>query len=259
MARVLNVLALLVLGGLVGIVGWWTHHYRGSVIEQQRALVERDSRIAGLTEEIEEQGAKLHLARVEVDRVSERNRQLARQKRELELRNRLLRLDHRLATIEVVDQRETPDGIVSRVRFEEFGPDGDSLAPARTIEVSGRFLYLESQVVKFADDFVEAGDALRGRSICLFRRVWGERQRPVEGTELDIVGLRPGLVAGDEVSPGPHAELWRRFWDYANDRELAERAGLRAVHGEAPFTELRPGGRYSVELRASGGLSIRPE
>ncbi len=80
-----------------------------------------------------------------------------------------------------------------------------------------------------------------------------------EGTELDIVGLRPGLVAGDEVSPGPHAELWRRFWDYANDRELAERAGLRAVHGEAPFTELRPGGRYSVELRASGGLSIRPE
>ena len=36
MARVLNVLALLVLGGLVGIVGWWTHHYRGSVIEQQR-------------------------------------------------------------------------------------------------------------------------------------------------------------------------------------------------------------------------------
>ncbi len=103
MARVLNVLALLVLGGLVGIVGWWTHHYRGSVIEQQRDLVERDSRIAGLTEEIEEQGAKLHLARVEVDRVSERNRQLARQKRELELRNRLLRLDHRLATIEVVD------------------------------------------------------------------------------------------------------------------------------------------------------------
>ena len=71
----------------------------------------------------------------------------------------------------------------------------------------------------------------------------------------------PALANARDVhtSPGPHAELWRRFWDYANDRELAERAGLRAVHGEAPFIELRPGGRYSVELRASGGLSIRPE
>ncbi|MAF67628.1 MAG: hypothetical protein CMJ84_18475 [Planctomycetes bacterium] len=259
MARVLNLLALLVLGGLVGIVGWWTTHYRGSVLEQQRDLAERDLRIAGLTEDIEEQAATLRLAREEVDRVSERNRRLAREKRELELRNRLLRLDHRLALIEVLDQREGPEGVVSRVRFEEFGADGEPAGSPRTLEVSGRFLYLESQVVKFSDDFVEAGDALRGRSICLFRRAWGERQRPVEGVELDTVGLRPGLALGDEIAPGPHAELLERFWDYANDRALAERAGLRAAHGEAPFTELRPGGRYHVELRASGGLSIRPE
>jgi hypothetical protein len=31
------------------------------------------------------------------------------------------------------------------------------------------------------------------------------------------------------------------------------------MHGEAPFTEVQPGKSYLLELRASGGLSIRVE
>jgi hypothetical protein len=31
------------------------------------------------------------------------------------------------------------------------------------------------------------------------------------------------------------------------------------MHGEAPSIELRPGKTYRVELRASGGLTIRVE
>jgi len=81
----------------------------------------------------------------------------------------------------------------------------------------------------------------------------------MDGPELDSVGRGPGLVKGDNVLADEHAELWQRFWDYANDPELAREAGVRAVHGEAPFTELRPGKSYRVELRASGGLSITPE
>ena len=39
----------------------------------------------------------------------------------------------------------------------------------------------------------------------------------------------------------------------------AAEKGVRAIHGEAPFIEVRPGRSYKVELRASGGLSIRAE
>jgi hypothetical protein len=35
--------------------------------------------------------------------------------------------------------------------------------------------------------------------------------------------------------------------------------GVRAIHGEAPFIELRPGKTYRIELRASGGLTLVPE
>ena len=44
-----------------------------------------------------------------------------------------------------------------------------------------------------------------------------------------------------------------------NDPELAASKGVRAIHGEAPFIELREGKTYRIELRSSGGLSIQAE
>ena len=248
----LNVIAVLTLAGLVGVVGWWTNHYRDSLNEHEQGIAERDERIAGLSGSLEAQAEALRDAQAEVERVNEANEGLA-------LRNRLLLLDHRLARVEVVEQRETNEGIVTEVRFIELGSDGKPLGPAKTVEVRGRYLYLESQVVKFSDEYVEAADPLRGTSICLFRRVFGEQQKPADGPELDAIGVSPSLIAGDNIRLSKHTELWQRFWDYANDPELARAAGVRAVHGEAPFTELRPGKSYRVELRASGGLSIQPE
>ena len=54
-------------------------------------------------------------------------------------------------------------------------------------------------------------------------------------------------------------ELWPRFWDYANDVELAREKGVRAAHGEAPSIQLRTGKSYRIELRSSGGMSVVPE
>ena len=110
---------------------------------------------------------------------------------------------------------------------------------------------------EFDDRFVEAGDALRGTAICLFRRLFGENQSPSDGVPIDPAGEQPLVYAGDEPPPPLHRDLWNRFWEYANDPDLARERGVRAIHGEAPFIELRPGKRYRVELRASGGLTIR--
>ena len=54
-------------------------------------------------------------------------------------------------------------------------------------------------------------------------------------------------------------EIWGKFWEYANDPVKAEKVGVRAAHGEAPYIKLMPGKRYKVTLRASGGLSLIPE
>mgnify|MGYP004200008357 CR=1 FL=1 len=99
MSKMLNVLALLILGGLVGVVGWWTNHYRSSLLEHERGIAAREERIADLNADLELQLADLREVEVELRIVNEENN-------ELELRNRLLRLDHRLARVEVVGQEE---------------------------------------------------------------------------------------------------------------------------------------------------------
>ena len=68
-----------------------------------------------------------------------------------------------------------------------------------------------------------------------------------------------GCSARNSCPPDFEKGLWARFWDYANDPELAREKGVRAAHGEAPSIQLRPGKSYRVELRASGGISVVPE
>jgi hypothetical protein len=54
-------------------------------------------------------------------------------------------------------------------------------------------------------------------------------------------------------------EIWERFWDFANEPDKAQRAGIRAAHGEAPFVKLRAGKTYLIDLRASDGLTIKTQ
>ena len=109
------------------------------------------------------------------------------------------------------------------------------------------------------DVAVEQGDALRGTSVCIFRRLFGEEQSPAEGAVLDAAGLQP-LAYTDDEGPNPlHQKIWGRFWEIANDPELGESLGVRAAQGEAPFIEAQAGKSYTIELRASGGLTIRTD
>lgn len=261
---------------VVLLAAWWTWHIRGVLTEEQQELEVRDEQIAELSAQLgleRDRGAQLdHLlteqrqraAALEEDlearvaEIAELNEVVARQGAAL----RLLKVDHRLARIEVLEQR-APEGDdeawETDVRFTELALDGTLLGEPLELTIAGRFLYLESLVIKFDDDHVEAGDFLRGTSIALFRRAFGDQESPEQGVPLDRTGQLPGAYGGD-AQPDPfYASLWERFWDYANDPEAAAEKGVRAIHGEAPFMELRPEGIYRVELRSSGGLSFRSE
>jgi hypothetical protein len=225
--------------GVIALLGWWTVFFRGLIHENERQLAERDERIVALGVEIEQKEARI---------------------RELEAALALLKVDHRVARIEVLEQGGEPP--TTRLRFTELEPDGAPLGPAREATIDGNVVYVDALVLKFEDDYVERGDALRGTSLCLFRRLFGERQKPEDGVALDSPGQLPAAYSPGDA-PGEagayYADLWARFWDYANDPKLAREQGVRAAHGEAPFIELRPGKTYRLELRASGGLTIAAE
>jgi len=253
--------------GLLVLGGWWTWFLRDQVVGHEEALQERDAQIVTLTGDLEERARRIE----ELDdtvaardaEITNLGIELAAREAEiedLELSLWLLKVDHRVARITVLDQSEAADGTVhTRVRFAEINPEGEELGPGREIEVEGRTVYVEGLVIKFDDAYVEMGDNLRGTSVCLLKRLFGESQSPSAGTALDIQTQLPRAYGDEEGNSEQHAELWSRFWDYANDPELAAAKGVRAIHGEAPYMEMRKGQSYRLELRASGGMTIVAE
>lgn len=265
-----TLLRTLLLGGLLAVAGWWTltareelnarhrelDEARTQAEELTRTVAQRDEQITKLGETLAERNERIQALHADV---AERDRQIER----LDIAMQLLKVSARVARIDVLSQgssSEEPERVRTMLRFTEIGPDGEAIAPPRDLVVEGRTIYIESLVVKFQDSFIEQGDALRGTSLCLFRRIFGEEQAPNSGVELDTVGQAPDVygLGDDRPSDSLHARIWERFWDYANDPDLAVELGIRAIHGEAPFIEARPGKSYWIDLRASDGLSIRP-
>jgi hypothetical protein len=199
--------------------------------EMERKLAERDARIQALTERAQA----------------------------LEAAVRLLRHTERRARIVVLDQARGADGhLVTRLRFSELDPGGETVGEPREFTVTGDEVYVDALVIKFEDEFVTAGDALKGRSLLLFRRIFGDRHRPVDAHVLDKEGQMPQAYAAEKAPSAFERELWARFWALANDPAEARRRGVRALHGEAVSTKLRSGGVYAVTFRSTGELTIQP-
>ncbi len=263
MFRNFNVLfRTIVLAGIVGLGGWWTLFLRERFSDHRLALEVAQAEISTLASNLEEREERIVEQAATIGELSDEVEIKTAELEELSIAMALLKIDHRVALIEILSQEPSPDDpdlIQTHLRFVELDAEGQPAGRGMDVTVDGTTVYVESLVVKFGDEYVESGDALRGTSICLFRRLFGEAESPTSGVEIDPAGLQPLAYTGVEGPSPLHRELWARFWEYANDPELARARGVKAIHGEAPFIETRPGKTYRVELRASGGLTIQAE
>ena len=238
LSQIVRGLVSLTLLGVVGAGGWVAYRVFDDRVELDRELQQKTAELAAKTAQIE---------------------RLGRENQRLNLALRLLKVDHRVAEITVVDQQPGPERPTTRFRFVEVNGDGDAIGEPKTFTVEGDTVYVDAWVIKYSDEAVERGDPLRATSVCLFRRIFGEFQEPSEGFAIDATGSRPAVYSqGNEMTP-LERDIWTNFWQYANDPSRAKQAGVRAAHGEAPSIRLQPGKMYRIELRASGGLSIVPE
>ena len=171
-----------------------------------------------------------------------------------------LRDRERVATVEVLEQvadSTAGGGMWTTVRFVEIGQDGEPLGEAQDYRFAGDLLYVDARVIKFDDAFVESNDLLRGSSLLSFQRLFGEHEPPSAGLELDAVNQLPAAYSGEAGGADFHEALWRDFWKHALNPAVSRESGVRAMHGEAPYIKVVPGARYSLELRTSGGLTLR--
>ncbi|KAF0245296.1 MAG: hypothetical protein FD180_1701 [Planctomycetota bacterium] len=166
--------------------------------------------------------------------------------------------EFRIADVVVTIQEGSP-GRDRRTtfRFLAYDREGNALQP-QTHTIAGDVAYFDALVLKFEDRFVGDADVLRGRSLHLFRRVFGEFQAPADGFALDAASS-DGVPDALRLGAGNfEAEMWKDFWKYASDAKFAESQGVRVAQGEAVYTRLEAGRTYRLTIEADGGMNIRP-
>jgi hypothetical protein len=192
------------------------------------------------------------------DQGGERHQRIEAERRNEQLRQVIQRLgaERRMADVIVTEQKTVDGKIQTTLLFVEYGPDGSTL-PAKRFAIGGDVAYLDAMVIKFDGKFVEQNDPLRGRSIALFTRLYGEHQPPEKGFRIDTPNEIPDVYRGrDPVVQDFERELWANFWKLADDETYRREMGVRVAQGEAVWTRFQPDRLYTLTLESNGGLNI---
>lgn len=199
--------------------------------------------------------------------------------REEQEKNRVLRevisrltSERRVAEMLVLDQKVVAGVKTSTVLFAEYarseqrGGGGDGrheeqgppqTLPPRTFVVRGENTHIDAMVIKFDPQLVGEGDPLRGASIALFTRIYGDATAPDEAERIDTPGVVPAVYRGADPQISKfELELWRNFWTLATDEAARKERGVRAVVGQGLWEPLKPNTLYTVTLEANGGLNL---
>ena len=167
--------------------------------------------------------------------------------------------ERRVAQVVVKERTTDASGMtMTTLEFLEWDREGKRLEAVKAT-VPGKEVYFDSLVIKFDREYVEQGDALRGKTIILFRRIFGSAQKPEEGVLIDA-GAKDGIPDIYRVDKNPsafEAKLWKRFWDYAEHEDEAKKLGVRVVQGEAVAKRLTANTVYELTCEAAGGINLK--
>jgi hypothetical protein len=184
---------------------------------------------------------------------------LEQDKQRLEAYLKILKHVDRRARVEVLRQAIDQQGnLQTTIRFTETDSNGKPLGPSRDLTLPGQEIYFDTLVIKFDDHFVEQGDPLKGQALMLFRRIFSSTMRAEDGFVIDAEGKPPEVYAERQPPTSFEKELWKRFWELANDEKLAKEHGVRAIHGDAPYVRMEPDRLYEILLRSTGEVIITP-
>lgn len=239
--------------GIVGYGGWFTYaHLIKPRIQAQLDLEEANRELEKVREQNEEQKEQITI--------------LTLQNEKLETANRLLKVDHRLAHVKILESGndEKTGKPFTLVSFQEVGTDGEKIGTAKEFRLNGREVRIDSWVVKFKNEYIEQADLHRGTSLVMFKKIYGELDIPVEGHSLEEQWSRPEAYARGSKLSDFEKTIWDNFWKFANrsyegsEKGQQDEYGLRAAHGAVIYLQPEVGKVYEVNLRASDGLTFRP-
>jgi hypothetical protein len=165
----------------------------------------------------------------------------------------------RVADVLVTDQKLV-DGVPhTTLLFVEYDRNGQPL-PAKSFEVVGKQAHVDALVIKFDRHFVGEGDPLRGHSVALFQKLYGDHENPADAARIDEPGKIPDVYRGSDPRVSAfEMELWQNFWRLAEDAQYRAEKGVRVANGQGVWGPFEPDKLYTITLESGGGLNIQSE
>ena len=170
-----------------------------------------------------------------------------------------LTAEQRVADVIVTEQKEVDGVLHTTLLFVEYGKDGTPL-PAKRFTFEGKQAHIDAMVVIFDGRYLKDRDPLRGKSIALFTRLFGDKQTPEQAHRIDDPNQIPAIYRGADPRVSTfEQELWRDFWRLADDETYRKSMGVRVAQGEGVWRPFEPGKLYTITLQTDGGLIINSE
>ncbi|MGJ8638010.1 MAG: hypothetical protein ACSHYA_01335 [Opitutaceae bacterium] len=122
--------------------------------------------------------------------------------------------------------------------------------------IIGDIIHFDALIVKFTNEYVQDG---KGRSLYLWRRVYGESNSPATGDLIEIPGEAPERYHAVTKSLRMRDSdiFWEAIWELANDPEQLSEYGIKAVFGNAIYTKMQEGQITLFKISPTG--QIYPE
>ena len=182
------------------------------------------------------------------------------EKKQLEQVVTRLSTERRVADVLVSRQEPNAQGVTeTTLLFVENDKQGNPL-PAKSFTILGRVAHIDAMVIKFDHGFVQQNDALRGHSIALFTKIYGDHQSPADAQMIDPPGKIPDVYRGaDPKVTQFEMDLWNNFWKLYEDPAYRQSKGVRALGGHGVWGPFQPDRLYTITLEADGGLNMTSE
>jgi hypothetical protein len=266
-----NLLLLVLIGG-AGYGGYKAYDLYN---EPQKQLKEQQAALDDLQSKFKQANDDLAARQKEIENLSVQLKEKIAEVDRLQLARKLASVQHRLARLTVLEQREVPSlipaapaigteatasrpDVITKIQFVDINEQGQPIGEPKTFDIKGDMIYVDYLTVNFEDKYIEKSDLERSTSIALFQRIFGEHQEPAKGFQLDTVGTRPTAYARGTKMSDFEKKIWDDFWLIANDNKRAKELGIDAIQGKAVAIRAQPGKSYEIKLRSTGDITIRP-
>ncbi len=147
--------------------------------------------------------------------------------------------EERVGEIMVTSQTPTSTTLMFKEYSRDSDPNHTIQIPPRFFTVQGNGAHIDALVVKFAREDVEHNDPLRGHSLVLFYRLFGDHQTPADAYPIDQPGQIPQVYRADGSSSEKlrtfQRELWENIWKLATDETFRKKMGVRVLTQPSHF------------------------